>query len=57
MKMGPWGTRNCVIVDFNRYIAIVLSLINDIFDGDENRRNRSLTSKDTAFIVGASTRR
>ncbi len=31
MKMGPRATRNCVIVDFNRSVLIVLSLINDIY--------------------------
>jgi hypothetical protein len=57
MIMGPWRTRNCVIVDFNRSIPIVLALVNDSFNGDKNKMNRSLVSKDIAYVVGASTGR
>jgi hypothetical protein len=57
MEMGPWVMRNHVIVNFNRYIPIVLALINDIYDGDKNRTNCLLTSTDIAFVVSASTRR
>jgi hypothetical protein len=37
MTMGPRATRNCVIVDFNRSVPLVLSLINDLYDVDEMR--------------------
>ena len=57
MKMGPRATRNCVIVDFNRSVPIVLSLINDIYNVDEMRLLPSLSSDDISFVTGASSGR
>jgi hypothetical protein len=57
MIMGPRPTRNCVIVDFNRSIPILLAVFNAASDGDKNKTNRSLASEDIAFVVGASTGR
>jgi hypothetical protein len=57
MKMGPRATRNCVIVDFCTSVPLVLSLINDIYDVDEMRLLPSLSSKDIAFVTGASSGR
>jgi hypothetical protein len=54
MIMGPPATRNCVIVDFNRYVPLVLSLINDLYDVDEMRLKPSLSSQYIAFVTGAS---
>jgi hypothetical protein len=56
--MEPRATRNCVIVDFNRSVPLVLSLINDIvYDVDEMRLKPSLSSQDIAFVTGASSGR
>jgi hypothetical protein len=57
MIMGPRATRNCVIVNFNRSIPIVLAVINDFKERDKNRTIRSLESKDIALVVGASSGR
>ena len=57
MIMGPRATRNCVIVNFNRSIPIVLAVINDINDRDKNWTCSSLASKDIALVVGASSGR
>jgi hypothetical protein len=57
MIMGPRSTRNCVIVDFNRSVPLVLSLINDLYDVDEMRLRPSLSSQDIAFVTGASSGR
>jgi hypothetical protein len=51
MIIGPRATRNCVIVDINRYVPLVLSLINDIYDVDELRLKPSLSSQDIAFVT------
>jgi hypothetical protein len=43
--MGPQATRNCVIINFNRAILVlVLGLINEIDDINEMRLNQSLSS-------------
>jgi len=55
--MGPRATRNCVIVDFNRAIPIVLGLINEIYDVNEMRLSQSLSSHDFALVKGASSGR
>ena len=55
--MGPRATRNCVIVNFNVAIPIVLGLINDIYNINEVRLSQSLSSQDFAFVKGASSRR
>jgi hypothetical protein len=55
--MGPRATRNCVIVNFNVAIPVVLGLINDIYDVNEMRLSPSLSSTDFAFVKGASSGR
>ena len=55
--MGPRPTRNCVIVDFNRAIPIVMGLVNEIYDVNEMRPNQVLPSPDFAFVKGASSGR
>jgi hypothetical protein len=57
MIMGPRATRNCVIVDFNRSVPLVLLLINDLYDVDGMRLKPSLSSQDIAFVTGASSGR
>jgi hypothetical protein len=57
MIMGPRATQNCVIVDFNRSVPLVLLLINDIYDVDEMRLKPSLSIQDIAFITGATSGR
>jgi hypothetical protein len=42
--MGPQATRNCVIINSNRAIPIVLGLINEIYDVNEMRLSQSLSS-------------
>jgi hypothetical protein len=55
--MGPRVTRNCVIVDFNRAIPLLLGLVNEIYDVTEMRQSQVLPSQDFAFVKGASSGR
>jgi hypothetical protein len=57
MIMGPRATRNCVIVNFNKSVPILLKVIGDITNEDKNRTSSSVVPKDIAFVAGASSGR